>query len=378
MNVGIVVPGFSADELDWCIPALRNLVQRLALTDDVRVLALRYPARARHYRVVGAEVAALGGGTASRAGSASLWARALAELAAAHRHRRFDVLHAFWANETGAVTALAGRLLNVPTVVSLAGGELVALRDIGYGGQLARTERVRVLIALRLVQTVTAGSASMLRLAEPWIGHHRPRRVERIPLGVDTAMFTPRGTSEPHEVAGLVHAASLSAVKDQATLLRVVARLRSCGAGCVLEVAGTGREEDRLRGMAKALGSDGTVRFLGAVPHGAMPAVYRRGDVFVLSSRHEAQCMAALEAAACGLPAVGTAVGVVPELAPAAAVAAPVGEDAALAQGVAGLLADPRRRGDMALAARARVEAEYSLALCVERFRSCYVATVKT
>lgn len=378
MNVGMVVPGFSADAADWCIPALRNLVERLALTDDIRVLALRYPSPGRRYGVAGAAVAALGGGTAGRTRSAGLWARVLAELAAQHRHRRFDVLHAFWANETGALTALAGRLLDVPTVVSLAGGELVAFRDIDYGGQLAQTERAKVLVALRLARTVTTGSVPMLRLVEPWVGPDDRRRIERIPLGVDTSMFVPGPRRERRGPPVLVHAASLSLVKDQATLVRALAHVRRCGRECLLEIAGTGDEEARLRRETKRREIEHATRFLGAVPHDAMPAIYRGGDIFVLSSRHEAQCMAALEAAACGLPVVGTAVGVVPELAPAAGAVAPVGDDRALAACLGALLTDPHRRQEMALAARARVEAEYSLALCVERFRSLYAATVET
>ena len=378
MNVGIVVPGFSADESDWCIPALRNLVQRLALTDDVRVLAMRYPAPARRYRVVGAEVAALGGGTAGRQRSAGLWARAIAQIAAAHRHRRFDVLHAFWANEAGAVTALAGRLLDIPTVVSLAGGELVAFRDIGYGGQLARTERAKVLVALRLASAVTAGSAAMLRLARPWIESRERSRVERVPLGVDVCAFQPPREHRSSGPAVLVHVASLVPVKDQRTLLSAMALLRRGGYPCTLEIAGNGSEELPLRRLATDLGLDGSVQFLGAVRHDALPSLYRRASVFVLSSRHEAQCMAALEAAACGIPVAGTAVGIVPELSPSGAVSAPLACARALADGIAGLLQDPRRRREMGLAAREYVEAEYSLARCVERFHACYAAISRT
>src|SRR5437763_3909471 len=82
MRIGIILPGFSANADDWCIPALRNLVQRLALTDDVRVLALRYPGSSARYTVFGADVIALGGGTCRGVGSANLWRRGIAVIAA--------------------------------------------------------------------------------------------------------------------------------------------------------------------------------------------------------------------------------------------------------------------------------------------------------
>src|SRR5687768_9575063 len=113
MKIALIVPGFSADERDWCIPVLRNLVGELARGDEVVVFALRYPYRAGSYGAFGARVIALGGARARGAGSAGLWRRALGALRAEHRRGRFELLHAFWATEAGALTAVAGRLLRV-------------------------------------------------------------------------------------------------------------------------------------------------------------------------------------------------------------------------------------------------------------------------
>jgi len=72
----------------------------------------------------------------------------------------------------------------------------------------------------------------------------------------------------------------------------------------------------------------------------------------VVSSRHEAGPVAMLEAAAVGVPTVGTAVGHVRDWAPDAAVAVPVGDAAALAGAIAELLRDDARR--LAIARRAQ------------------------
>jgi len=61
MRIALIVPGFSADEQDWCIPALRNLASELARTDEVVVIALRYPHQAARYTAFGARVIAIGG-----------------------------------------------------------------------------------------------------------------------------------------------------------------------------------------------------------------------------------------------------------------------------------------------------------------------------
>src|SRR3989442_7000584 len=117
MRIGLVVPGFSGDPGDWCIPAMRHLVVRLAGTADVHIFALRYPDRRGPYGIFGAQVTALGGGDATGGGSARPWQRTPSAIVAEHRRRPFDVLHAFLASEPGSVTALARRALPIPTLV---------------------------------------------------------------------------------------------------------------------------------------------------------------------------------------------------------------------------------------------------------------------
>jgi len=371
MRIGLVVPGFSADSGDWCIPALRHLVVRLAGAADVHIFAMRYPARRGPYEVFGAQVTAMGGGAATGMGSAGLWRRTASALVAEHRRRPFDVLHAFWAGEPGFVAALVGSALRIPTVVSIAGGELARLRDIGYGGLLRRLERVKTRLALRLADAVTAGSALALESAQPYLPAHGASRARRVPLGVDLAMFAPMMTRRSDGPTRILHVASLSAVKDQATLLSAAAALRERGYAFQLDVVGTGPLEAELQSLARCLGLSESVRWRGAVPHDQMPRAYQRAHVFVLSSRHEAQGMVALEAAACGVPVVGTAVGVIPELRPSARTSR-VGDAEGLADGMAELVADEPGRLKSGCAARERAVAEYGVDRSATRFLDLY------
>ena len=371
MRIGLVVPGFSADAGDWCIPALRHLVIRLAAAAEVHIFALRYPNRRGPYGVFGAQVTALGGGDATGGRSASLWRRTASALVAEHRRRPFDVLHAFWAGEPGFVTALLGRALRIPTVVSIAGGELAGLHDIGYGGLLRRLERVKTRLALRLAGAVTAGSALALASAQPFLPARPGSRARRVPLGVDLAIFAPVGQPRNDGPARILHVASLCGVKDQATLLSAAAALRDRGYVFQLDVVGAGPLEAYLRSLARCLGLSESVRWRGAIPHDQIARMYQRADLFVLSSRHEAQGMVALEAAACGVPVVGTAVGVIPELEPAARTIA-IGDAEGLAEKMAELVDDEPFRLQSGCAVRERVVAEYSIDLCATRFFDLY------
>ena len=372
MNIGLVVPGFSADESDWCIPALRNLVRQLAGAADIRIFALRYPYRRARYEVFGVPVTALGGGEARGRDSAWLWRQAGAAVAAEHRRRRFDVLHAFWASEAGSVAALVGRALRIPTVVSVAGGELAAVPDIGYGGLLHRVERIKTRLAIRLAHTVTAGSALSLTAVQSSLGSRHDHRATRIPLGVDAQMFRPAPTRTAGRAPRLLHVASLVPVKDQASLLRAAAVLHQRGHRFQLQIAGSGPLEVELRSLAARLGIDAIVRWRGEIAHDRLPVEYRCADVFVLSSRHEAQGMVALEAAACGVPVAGTQVGVLPELAPDGGRLAPVGDANRLADSIAAFLDDDSERRRAGRAARVMAETEFGLARSATRYLDTY------
>jgi glycosyltransferase involved in cell wall biosynthesis len=372
MKVALLVPGFSADAGDWCIPALRHLVARLSRYAEVHVFALRYPHNRSQYELFGASVTALGGGNGGGGRSALLWKRTAKAMLSEHRRSPFDVVHAFWASEPGFVAALFGRALGVPTVISIAGGELAGLRDIGYGGLLRRLERVKIRIALGLATAITGGSALAVASANRFMGRRSTVVAQRVPLGVDLAMFSSTVRPQGEHVARIVHVASLSRVKDQVTLLSAAAALQDRGYLFRLEMVGAGPLEEELRALAGCLGIADSMRWRGSIAHDQMPNQYRAADVFALTSRHEAQGMAALEAAACGLPIVGTQVGVIPELAPVAARIANIGDAEGLADGMEEFLAHEPSRVAAGHAAHEMAAAEYGLDRSAGRFLELY------
>ena len=88
LHIAWVVPGFSASEADWCIPALLDLARVLSDTVDLHIFTLRYPHRQGSYRVYGATVSAFGGATGRGARSAQVWGATLHALRTAHRGPR--------------------------------------------------------------------------------------------------------------------------------------------------------------------------------------------------------------------------------------------------------------------------------------------------
>src|SRR5690606_21365136 len=107
--------------------------------------------------------------------------------------------------------------------------------------------------------------------------------------------------------------------------------------------------------QARELGLAGVVSFAGFLEQAALRRRLLEADLLLLSSRHETVPLVLHEAAACGVPTVGTAVGELCDWAPTAGVAVPIGDDAALARAVATVLDDEPGRLKLAARAQSRV-----------------------
>ena len=372
MRVGILLPGFSSDETDWAIPVQLNLVRVLAQEEDVRVLALRYPHRCDHYQVYGAQVYALGAGQTRGAGRIRLWLNALRTLQTLHRQKPFDVLHAMWADETGLVAAWAGRWLGIPVVVSVAGGELVGFDDLVYGLQRSRFSRWIVGQALKGADRIIVACSYVEKLITT-AGYSIPsERIRTAVLGVDPVHFQPPPAPSSEFPLRLIHVASLVGVKDQATLLGAVARIPH---PVTLDLVGSGPEVSRLRQLVSTLNLTSQVCFRGSVTHPDLPALYQQAALNILTSRHEGLGMVTLEAAACGVPTVSTAVGLLPDH-PSLGVSVPVGDASALAAAITHLLDDPVLRHEYARTARQTVLNQFTIAHTVRDFRAIYAELI--
>jgi glycosyltransferase involved in cell wall biosynthesis len=334
MRIALVVPGgVDPSGENRVIPALLALVRRLARTHDLQVFALRQQALPGRWELFGAPVQNIGA-RRSRL-------RGVRAICAEHRMHPFDVIHAIWSGSPGLVAVAAARILGVPSVVHVAGGELVALPAIAYGGRLTWRGRLREATVLRAATQVTAASGPMITaLAALGVVAHR------VPLGVDLEVWPPRQPVRRSALtrARLIHVASLNRVKDQPTLLRALAALLESGLDFEAHLVGEDTLGGEIQAFAEHLGLTPRVKFHGFLPQRSLRPLMEASDVMMLSSRHEAGPLALHEAAVVGVPTVGTAVGQIADWAPQAALAAPVGEARMLARHAAALLGDEELR----------------------------------
>ena len=199
--------------------------------------------------------------------------------------------------------------------------------------------------ALSAVSAVTAGSVRGIVGGSP--------RVEVLPNGIDVALWEPphprvTPTGEPVRV---VAAMRFAARKRPIAVLEVARRAREIVPADVpftLDLMGEGPERRRLERFAATHDMDSWVRLPGRVSRDDLRRRYWESDLYLTPARLEAFGIAALEARTAGLPVLartGTGVadfvedGVHGVLAP---------DDDALAEALAELVVDDRRRTDMA------------------------------
>ncbi|MGH7467544.1 MAG: glycosyltransferase family 4 protein [Longimicrobiales bacterium] len=334
LSVALVVPGgVDRSGTERVIPCLLWLIERLARQVDLHVIALRQEAHATTYPLFGAAVHCLPAG-ASRL-------QVLRELLQLHHTYDFDLWHALWMHPQGTLVGLAGVLTRRPVLLHINGGDLAALPDIAFGGRVTVRGRLWLRLAVAAAAHVTVPSFAMQRSARA-LGI----AAEVVTLGVATDRWPVRlpRSRAPNEPARLLHVASLNRVKDQRTLLRALATLHGRGVPFLAHLIGQDTLGGAVQRLAGQLELDCCVKFHGALPHDRLRPFFDDAHALVLSSRHEADPVVALEAAIAGLPTVGTEVGHLVDWAPAAAVAVPVGQADALASALQTLLADDDHR----------------------------------
>lgn len=168
----------------------------------------------------------------------------------------------------------------------------------------------------------------------------------------------------------VIHISNFRPVKRVDDVVRVFARARR-RVPARLVLVGDGPARGLAQKVAEEEGVASHVVFLGK--QSSVAELLACADVLLLPSESEAFGLVALEAMACGVPVVATAVGGVPELVPhgVAGFLAPLGDVDAMADGVVELLAD-RDRWQAASDAARDVAARFSADQVVPRYEALY------
>jgi glycosyltransferase involved in cell wall biosynthesis len=278
------------------------------------------------------------------------------------RARPPDVAHAhFWMSGLAALEA--GRATGVPVTQTFHALGSVKRRhqgaqDTSPPERVARESDLAASVD-RVIATCRDEVAELVALGVS------ADRVDVVPCGVDVGHFTP-GPAPAHDVPRILAVSRLVPRKGVDTAVRALGRLSVTGPAPELVVAGgptaatldDDAEVARLR--AVAAGSP-AVRLLGQVPHDRLPGLIRSADLVVSVPWYEPFGIVPLEAMACGVPVLTSAVGGMLDtvLPGRTGLLVPARDPAAIRAAIERLLGDPDGRRAMAAAGVRRARSRY-------------------
>lgn len=225
-----------------------------------------------------------------------------------------DVVHAnYWLS--GLVAHRVKHELDVPFVSTF--HTLARVKAEGGDPEPARRERAEAEIincADAICVSCTEEESQFRRLYGSPQG-----RIEIVSPGVEHAFFAPGDKRGARHALGLgsgpllLFVGRLQPLKGLDVAVRALAELRRPDAVLLVVGGASGLEGSaevaRVMALIDQLGMRQQVRFVEPQPHHILSTYYRAADVVVVPSRSESFGLVALEAAACGIPVVASAVG---------------------------------------------------------------------
>ncbi|GLY47838.1 glycosyltransferase [Lentzea sp. NBRC 102530] len=258
-----------------------------------------------------------------------------------------DVVHShFWMS--GLASVLAARRCRVPAVHTYHALGTVKRR---HQGSQDTSPAQRIAVERLIGHEVDAIAATCDDEVRELLAMGLPRhKIAVVPCGVDTELFSPAGPvagrTAPHRVVSVGRLVARKGFDDLIAALPLVPDTELVIAGGPPDLADD-PEARRLRARAQALGVSGRVHLTGQLARADMPALLRSADVVACVPWYEPFGIVPLEAMACGVPVVASAVG---------------GLTDTVVDGVTGVLTPPRDPRRLARALRS-VLGEPSLGL---------------
>lgn len=286
-----------------------------------------------------------------------------AGLRRAWRSWRPDVVHAhFWMSGKASLEA---RPPGVPVVQTFHALGIVKRRHQGEKDtsppERIDEERKILRSADRIVATCSDEVFELVRLGAD------PRRISVVPCGVDLGIFRPDGPAERrppgmHRVVVVSRLVERKGIGDLIGALHPLPQTELVVAGgpdaARLDADPAAR---RFRSLARRLGVESRVHLRGRISHEEVPALLRSADVVACVPWYEPFGIVALEAMACGVPVVASAVGGLVDsvVHGVTGLHVPPGDPGALTSALRMLLGDPERRRRLGEAGSRRAAARY-------------------
>jgi N-acetyl-alpha-D-glucosaminyl L-malate synthase BshA len=192
---------------------------------------------------------------------------------------------------------------------------------------------------------------------------------------VNVDIYKP-AAERPNGEKRLMHISNFRPVKRVLDCIRILAEVHK-QTPAHLYMVGDGPDRPAAHGLAKELGVERQVTFMGKQDH--VERIFPQMHVLLMPSEMESFGLSALEGMACGVPSVGTRVGGVPELVTDGVdgFLEPVGDIAAQAGRVTQLLTNEDLYRSMAAAARQTAVERFASSTIIPQYEQYYREVVE-
>jgi glycosyltransferase involved in cell wall biosynthesis len=226
-----------------------------------------------------------------------------------------DIIHAHWSLPQGLTAIICKRISKIPCVTTLHGSDIHGLRYAGLKWLNAKV--------IKHSDACTANSSETARMAQ-----HISMKddIAVVPMGVNPRFLSAargRNAQQTGSEAGekrILYAGRLIDLKGVGYLIRALPAVLKKFSETKLVVVGSGPMKDDLMNLSARLNLSDKVIYIDKVPQEKLLEFYTSANLFVLPSivnqkgETEGLGVVLLEAMACGLPVVGSAVGGIPDI----------------------------------------------------------------
>jgi len=292
----------------------------------------------------------------------------------------YDLIHAYWAVPMGAAALEVAESLGIPVVLSVRGS------DIHTYPNRRRSVRERTRQVLVQCDRVTAVSARLTKDIRQLVGSPSTLEPDVVYNGVDTSQFFPTSRHElerqrlglPSDGVGFCCVARLVREKGIWELVEAFHEVKARIPETWLALVGDGPLLPQLEEWIVTRGLQSSVFLAGLQEPDQVVNWLNAADVFVLPSHNEGLPNSVLEAMACRLPVVATAVGGIPEAVEdgGAALLVDVGDTGGLAAALQRVALDRELRESMGATGLAVAETKFSWDASAESLLEVYGAAV--
>lgn len=291
------------------------------------------------------------------------------------RHHKPRVIHVRGLGNEGFHAALAARIAGVPEILVSVHGSHRDLKRPASAWRHAVVTRILEPLTLSMATGITTVCSFAAR--RDFIQKHAAKLLPPVPNGVPLPALDKPARAQVRAELGIgpercvvACVSRLTLEKGYSDLAEALRQIDTPSSALDVIIVGGGDEDGSIRALFSPLAHI-RVHFVGFQRD--VGRYLEAADIFAMPSWSENLSNALLEGMSYGLPAITTAVGGSTEVVEqGGGILVPPQDPGPLAEALAALAADPGRREELGRAARANIEANYSLAGMVAKWEQLY------